>query len=90
MYPYLLIKKKGKRMKEKAVGLWNRIAAKENKQIAKNVLLILLVSRLFYIFIGCVTNSAFGNNITFAKMFLGGDADWYIKIAEKDIVFLEA
>ena len=56
MYPYLLIKKKGKRMKEKAVGLWNRIAAKENKQIAKNVLLILLVSRLFYIFIGCVTN----------------------------------
>ena len=68
MYPYLLIKKKGKRMKEKAVGLWNRIAAKENKQIAKNVLLILLVSRLFYIFIGCVTNSAFGNNITFAKM----------------------
>ena len=83
MYPYLLIKKKGKRMKEKAVGLWNRIATKENKQIAKNVLLILLVSRLFYIFIGCVTNSAFGNNITFAKMFLGGDADWYIKIAEK-------
>lgn len=70
-------------MKEKAVGLWNRIATKENKQIAKNVLLILLVSRLFYIFIGCVTNSAFGNNITFAKMFLGGDADWYIKIAEK-------
>ena len=54
-------------MKEKAVGLWNRIATKENKQIAKNVLLILLVSRLFYIFIGCVTNSAFGNNITFAK-----------------------
>lgn len=47
MYPYLLIKKKGKRMKEKAVGLWNRIATKENKQIAKNVLLILLVSRLF-------------------------------------------
>lgn len=77
-------------MKEKAVGLWNRIATKENKQIAKNVLLILLVSRLFYIFIGCVTNSAFGNNITFAKMFLGGDADWYIKIAEKGIVFLEA
>ena len=70
-------------MKEKAVGLWNRIATKENKQIAKNVLLILFVSRLFYIFIGCVTNSAFGNNITFAKMFLGGDADWYIKIAEK-------
>ena len=64
MYPYLLIKKKGKRMKEKAVGLWNRIATKENKQIAKNVLLILLVSRLFYIFIGCVTNSAFGNNLS--------------------------
>ena len=56
MYPYLLIKKKGKRMKEKAVGLWNRIATKENKQIPKNVLLILLVSRLFYIFIGYVTN----------------------------------
>ena len=66
MYPYLLIKKKGKRMKEKAVGLWNRIATKENKQIAKNVLLILLVSRLFYIFIGWGINFSFCNNITFS------------------------
>ena len=51
---------------------------------------ILLVSKLFYIFIGCVTNSAFGNNITFAKMFLGGDADWYIKIAENGYSLVES
>lgn len=69
-------------MKEKISGLFKRLATEENKKIAWNVFAILMVSKLFYIFIGCVTNSAFGNNITFAKMFLGGDADWYIKIAE--------
>lgn len=70
-------------MKEKMSGVWNRLTTKENRKLAWDVFIILFISKLFYIFIGCVTNSAFGNNVTFAKMFLGGDADWYIKIAEK-------
>ena len=62
-------------MKEKMSGVWNRLTTKENRKLAWDVFIILFISKLFYIFIGCVTNSAFGNNVTFAKMFLGGDAD---------------
>lgn len=69
-------------MREKIKTVWEKIFTKENIEIMKKVLLILVISRVFYIFIGCVANSAFGNNIKFAKMFLGGDADWYINTAK--------
>lgn len=77
-------------MKEKISDKLGRLTTKENRKLACDVFVILLVSKLFYIFIGCVTNSAFGNNITFAKMFLGGDADWYIKIAENGYSLVES
>ena len=43
-------------MKEKISDKLGRLTTKENRKLACDVFVILLVSKLFYIFIGCVTN----------------------------------